>query len=206
MLEPDRLSALLISHMHPDHFFDLVPLKYLLQFSAGRERPLPLYVPPGGTGVLCRLCDAVGLDGEFFSYFELAEYDPHAALQCGALSISFALTRHFIEGYAARFVSGDGGDLFYSSDTSWSESVIDFARGAAVALVEATRADAPPEEDNPGHLTPFLAGRLAADAGVSRLILTHFPQSLAGRTRAEGERGFGRAVEMAEPGRRYSIP
>src|SRR5438477_2777867 len=46
------LSGVAISHLHPDHYFDLVQLYYMLKF--GEPRPatlspsLPLFLPPGG--------------------------------------------------------------------------------------------------------------------------------------------------------------
>src|SRR6266851_3109108 len=48
----NRLRGVAISHLHPDHYFDLVQLYYMLKF--GEPRPaelsprLPLFVPPGG--------------------------------------------------------------------------------------------------------------------------------------------------------------
>src|SRR6202022_1390909 len=46
------LRGVAISHLHPDHYFDLVQLYYMLKF--GEPRPteltqrLPLFLPPGG--------------------------------------------------------------------------------------------------------------------------------------------------------------
>src|SRR5437763_5484042 len=49
------LTAIVISHMHPDHIFDLVPLAYAYR-SLERGRPAPpLHLPPEGIGVLDRL-------------------------------------------------------------------------------------------------------------------------------------------------------
>src|SRR3982074_2070882 len=48
----NRLRGVAISHLHPDHYFDLIQLYYILKF--GEPRPadlsprLPLFVPPGG--------------------------------------------------------------------------------------------------------------------------------------------------------------
>ena len=47
----NRLGGVAISHLHPDHYFDLVALYYLLKY--GEARPaevtrLPIFVPPGG--------------------------------------------------------------------------------------------------------------------------------------------------------------
>ena len=46
----ESLAAIVISHMHPDHFFDLVPLKYGIAFN--RYPRIPLFLPPGGEPIL----------------------------------------------------------------------------------------------------------------------------------------------------------
>jgi ribonuclease BN (tRNA processing enzyme) len=46
-IAPDALGAIVISHMHPDHFFDLVPLRYGLKYGpAKRASRMPLWIPP----------------------------------------------------------------------------------------------------------------------------------------------------------------
>jgi ribonuclease BN (tRNA processing enzyme) len=50
-LPANRLTAVAISHLHPDHYFDLVQLYYLLRFGdrrADQAPRLPVFVPPGG--------------------------------------------------------------------------------------------------------------------------------------------------------------
>ncbi len=51
-----RLDAIVISHMHADHFLDLVPLRYGLKYGEPpRAERIPLWLPPGGvTG--CKRC------------------------------------------------------------------------------------------------------------------------------------------------------
>src|ERR1700716_1611694 len=53
---PNRLQGVAISHLHPDHYFDLVQLYYMLRFGEPRPadlpRRLPVHVPPGGREVL----------------------------------------------------------------------------------------------------------------------------------------------------------
>src|SRR3982074_2261454 len=55
----NRLRGVAISHLHPDHYFDLVPLYYMLKFgnppTSDLPARLPVYVPPGGREFLDRL-------------------------------------------------------------------------------------------------------------------------------------------------------
>ena len=46
--DPADVRAIFISHLHPDHFIDIYPLRYYLQFSAAQEKlPITIYAPPG---------------------------------------------------------------------------------------------------------------------------------------------------------------
>src|SRR5579875_3203130 len=43
----DRLGAVVISHMHADHFLDLIPLRYALRYGSRRPHAkLKVYLPP----------------------------------------------------------------------------------------------------------------------------------------------------------------
>ena len=201
-----RLSAIIISHMHPDHYFDLVPLKYAYLFQ--RIPPVPLLLPPGGLAILHRLQTAAGLRDSFFeSSFEVSEYDPAQTLvQIAGLSIDFAPTQHFVPGYAMRFRSADSPrELAYSSDTGWVDSVLELFDGAAVGLVEATLLEDDPGEDIEGHLTAAQAGRLARQAGLTKLLLTHYWKDLGERLRAEAQSAFGGTIEMVEERTTYDV-
>ena len=46
---PDRLSAVLISHLHADHWTDLIVGLHTLRFAFERDEPLPVYGPEGWT-------------------------------------------------------------------------------------------------------------------------------------------------------------
>jgi ribonuclease BN (tRNA processing enzyme) len=63
------------------------------------------------------------------------------------------------------------GSLVYCTDTAYDEATIDFARGARVLVHEGFYA-AESQDDN-GHTAAGDAARLAAAAGVERLVLIH---------------------------------
>jgi len=201
-----RLTAIIISHMHPDHIFDLVPLRYA--FSFGGLPPIPLLLPSGGYAVLERLQTAAGVSDSFFKEtFDLGEYDPAQRQDLGDLSISFAPMRHFVPGYAMRFASSLSSDrsLVYSADTGWSDQVLDLARGAKLALIESTLLEYASEHEATGHLTAELAGRLAREAGVKRLLLTHYPHSFGDTMVTAARSVFAGPVELAVERGRYLV-
>jgi ribonuclease Z len=68
-----------------------------------------------------------------------------------------------------------GQSFAYVMDTAWCEGALDLAAGADLLLCESTFLSS--EEhlaDEYGHLTARQAGRLAAEADVRLLVLTHF--------------------------------
>ena len=61
--------------------------------------------------------------------------------------------------------------MVYSGDTDVCENLVTLARDADVLICESALPD---ELKVPGHLTPSLAGQIASQAGVRKLVLTHF--------------------------------
>ena len=68
-----------------------------------------------------------------------------------------------------------GQSFAYVLDTAWCDEALDLARGADMLLCESTFLSADEHlAAKYGHLTARQAGRLAAEAGVRLLVLTHF--------------------------------
>ena len=171
------LDAILVSHMHADHFFDLVPLRYALKYGERhRENRLPLWLPPGGRRALDALRTAVSQDAtdDFFdSTFEISEYDPSGSLRVNDLGLRFCRTLHYVEGYALRAETDDA-SIAYSADTAPCAEIVEFARGGSLFLCEAALGLAT-EEGRRGHSSAHEAGEMAEQARVGRLVLTHYP-------------------------------
>lgn len=176
-IEYARVGAIVVSHVHADHFFDLVPFRYALRYGhLPFERRIPLWLPPGGREALAALGKAVSSDApqDFFeSVFEVREYDPAEQLRVNDVPIRFARTRHFIEAYAAR-IESNGKSLTYSADTAPTDAVVELARGSSIFLCEATLG-LRSESGERGHCSALEAGSMAASAGVEQLVLTHYP-------------------------------
>jgi ribonuclease BN (tRNA processing enzyme) len=202
----EDVSAIVISHMHPDHFFDLVPLKYAYFF--GKIPKVPLFLPPGGQALLHRLQSAIRLADDFFEEsFEVHEYDPKSPLELDGFRFDFGLTQHFVDAYAMRITpsSKKGGALAYSSDTAWEDDLLALFRGSTVGLFEATLVEEVNDTDASGHLTGTQAGELARKSGIQKLLMTHYWRENAQELCDEAAAAFEGPVDLAKEGERYDI-
>jgi ribonuclease BN (tRNA processing enzyme) len=211
------VTAVVLSHMHADHFLDLIPYSYALTF-APRQQPVPvdrwagtehparplLYTPPGGTEVVRRVVGAWGSEDLVEKAFRLEEYAPDGALEVGPFRISFAPVPHFTATYAIS-VESDGARLAYGADSGPAPDLVEFARDADVFLIEATLPR--PERDGVrGHLTPAEAGEHGRAANAKRLVLTHISDELdLDAARQLAAASFGGPVEIAAEGAVYEI-
>ena len=172
---PAEIDHIFISHMHADHFIDLLALRFAVSKDLGglAERRGCLHLPPGGTDVLAQVLSAVSFPGDFFdSVWQVREYQPGESYELGGgLQARFAGGVHYIPGWAIRI---DGSSsLTYTGDTAPSEAVCELAFGSDLLLAEATL-DEPECGSVKGHLTATQAAELARAANVGRLMLTHF--------------------------------
>ncbi|MHB9092387.1 MAG: MBL fold metallo-hydrolase, partial [Chloroflexota bacterium] len=173
-INPFTLDAIVISHMHADHFFDLVPFRYALFYalSGRRESPLPLWLPPGGTATLTVLAQSFGSLQNFFAeVFAVREFAATEQMTVGGLNLRFQIMPHFVPSYGVR-VEGTG-TLVYSGDTAECPEIVALARGAHTLLCEATAQRRTYEQTKAGHVSAAGAGRIASESGVGRLLLTH---------------------------------
>jgi ribonuclease BN (tRNA processing enzyme) len=213
-----KVDAVVISHLHADHFLDLVPYSYALTY-APRRQPVPiqrwpgvqkphrprLICPPGSREVFRRIVGAWGNDELIENAFEMEEYSAQDTPEVGDLRFHFTEVPHFTETFAISVESANGGRVAYGADSSPNEKVIECARGADLLLMEATL-PRPERSGERGHLTPREAGEHAKAAGVKRLVLTHISDELdALWARREAESGFGGPVHLAYEGAVYRV-
>jgi ribonuclease BN (tRNA processing enzyme) len=198
------VDAVVISHLHADHFLDLVPFAYALTY-APRQATFParpaLHAPPGGRHCFRRVVGAWGNEELIENAFDLREYDRAEVLHTGPLTLRFQAVPHFVDTHAIEVTSATGGRLVFGADSSPSDDLCAFAHDADLLLIEATV----PTPGN-GHLTAAQAGEHGRKAGARRLVLTHLSDELdAAWAEAEAERTFGGPVEIAREGAVYEL-
>ena len=213
------VDAVVISHLHADHFLDLVPYSYALTY-APRQQPVPvdrwpgtdcpacpvLHAPPGARDLFRRVVGAWGNEDLIEKAFELREYDPEQEIEIGPIRISFQPVPHFTETFAMSISSSNGsGRIVYGADSRPTEALEEFARDADLMLVEATL-PRPERTGMRGHLTPEEAGSHARGAGAKRLLLVHISDELdADWARDEAAEAFGGPVEVAAEGATFEV-
>lgn len=202
---PERVRAIVISHMHPDHFFDLVPLKYLILFN-GLKRPT-LYVPPTGPGILAGIAQALGENGHFWEKaFDIQVFDPERGFDASGMSFRMAPTHHFIPAWSMRIRDEKSGSvLAYTSDTSLTEKLVEHLQGPDLLLAEASIEHQDRTETEKGHLTGEDAGLLASQTQAKRLVVTHYPQRRSQAILKAACAAFQGPCDLALEGAQYTI-
>jgi ribonuclease BN (tRNA processing enzyme) len=218
-LDYTDVDGVLISHLHADHFLDLVPFSYALTY-APKQQPGPVHTwpgtddparpqliaPPGGRATFRRVVGAWGNEDLIENAFVLSEYEAGDRVTVGEISASFHPVPHFIDTFAVN-VSAEGSDakLTYSADTSPGEEIVEIARDADLMIVEATL-PRPERTGQRGHLTPEEAGDHAKRAGAKRVVLTHISDELGDEwAREQAEAAFGGPVEVAREFATYEL-
>jgi ribonuclease BN (tRNA processing enzyme) len=206
-----RIDAVVLSHLHADHFLDLVPFAYALTYSPRQEPdsdgPRPrLVAPRGAAATFRRVVGAWGSEDLIENAFELEEYEPADEPRVGSLRFAFHLVPHFTETFAVAVEPVDGGGRFvFGADSRPTAELVRFARGADLLMLEATLTT-PERSGERGHLTPREAGEHGRAAETRRLVLTHFSDELDGaRACADATEAFGAPVEMASEGAVYAL-
>jgi ribonuclease BN (tRNA processing enzyme) len=116
--------------------------------------------------------------------------------------VSWAPAEHRPESIAYR-LEGENGGFVYTGDTEYTESVVELARSTHTLLIECSFPD---DQSVPGHLTPDGVARIAREASVERVVLTHiYPQADALDLVQEVGRGFDGEVLVAEDGTKLRV-
>jgi ribonuclease BN (tRNA processing enzyme) len=160
------LSAVVISHEHPDHSGELPVLRNALRFLLDVSGLSVLTTAPT-RDLVDRL---TGGAAPTFAWDVVADGDER---QVGDLRLRFVQTDHPVETLAVR-IDHPTGSLAYSADTG---SALDGGRldpdgnGVDLLLVEASMGAN--EEDVVQHLSARQAADLAMAAGARRVLVTH---------------------------------
>lgn len=200
-IEPSRLEAVLVSHLHPDHFVDLVSLRHYLRYEFDPPRRVTVHSD-------ARLTDRLdGLHGQGgFTAAALDVVPLRAGIRAvGPFMVECCRVTHTDDSYAFRLTVGGGPGLVYSGDVGRAADVEPLVRPGDTLLVEVSFG-AGPADPAAQHLDGPAVGRLAATTSPSRVLLTHLQMGNdADATLASVRSAFRGPVELVEPGYRTVV-
>lgn len=208
--DPFDLDALVFSHLHPDHCADFSALTVLRRYHPAPTRDprvhrLPVFAPAEAPSrFVAAYCpdEADRAVTDLSDVFDFRRIERSARI--GPFAVDVVTAAHPCEAYSFRIVH-NGRSLVYTGDTGPSPALDELAAGVDVLLAEASWTDA---ADRPAdlHLSGTQAGRLAATAGVGRLLVTHVPpwtdrDAVLAEARAE----FTGPAELVVQGGSYEV-
>ncbi len=190
-IRAEDLTAVVLTHEHPDHCVDVYGLHVLTRYGLEREG-LPVYAPEG-------LADHLGqlVGGDWGGAFEWLPIDEDEKVKIGGVDLRFSRTDHPPPTYAVE-ATADGRRMIYTSDTGPGWDVSAFEPGADLVLSEATYEHGKKPVEI--HLSAHEAGTMAREARARRLMLTHlWPRLDPHKVVTEGSDAYGDSVSLAAP-------
>lgn len=200
VIDLDHLDAVVISHLHPDHFMDLCGLYVARRYRPDGDPPPPLKIY-GPQNTTARFAESYGLDasaGELAEIFDIQDLEDGADFQVGPITVTPRLVSHPVQAFGLR-LEHYGRTLAYSGDTDSCDSLVELARDADLLLAEASFQEG--RDDVRGvHMTGLRAGQTAAESGAHRLVLTHIPVWTDQHVvQAEAATVFRGPIDVAKP-------
>ncbi len=170
------ISFIFFSHLHPDHTGELISFLFATKYPdiERRQKLLTIVAGKGFAGFYNMLKNAYG---EWIKLqpglLNIVEMDNRAKdfIDFGGFTVASIPVEHTDESLAYRINTADGESVVYSGDTDFSDNLVTLAKNADLLICESALPD---ELKVPGHLTPSLAGEIATQANVGKLVLTHF--------------------------------
>ncbi len=177
-VDPREVDRVFLTHYHVDHHADLLALLFARHNPRWREEGLPGLFVGGPKGLLRLLAAWKDLYGEILDDPGLEAEE----IEEGEFSRDHLLVRAFPARHPNGIVDGAGSLAYrfeipghpvfcFTGDSEETATLVEAARDAHLLLCECSFPD---EHPVPGHMTPSAAGRLAREAGVKHLVLTHF--------------------------------
>jgi len=179
-----EFNDVLLSHDHPDHMAGIDFVQFDRALFGGDCDPLRVHASYEALEGLKRHCLATRLNiwdisGDYGRNLEGRKFlhwkpsPPGHVIELGPRTTAWHFPADHITGASGWRVECDGKAVVFSGDTRYSPEVVKASEGADLLIHEAFCVGDSVLASNAGHCTGGEAGQVAAEARVSRLVLTH---------------------------------
>ena len=188
-IEPSGIEAIAISHLHPDHFVDLVPLRHYLRWEFEPARQVRVVAPAG----LAARLDGLHAEPGFCAAALAIETLTAGSRSIGPFTIEAVRVTHTSDSHAFRVSVGHGPGLVYSGDCGRASDLDPLVRPGDVLLTEVSFGVGP-VPSGALHLDAAAVAGLATRTKPARVLLTHL------------QMGYDRAATVAAVEAAADIP
>jgi len=177
------IDYIALSHFHPDHTADIIHFLFALRnIRPSFKKPITILGPFGTKEFIRSLQSAYrGYINLPINMLRIDELGKKSKRTYNGLTILTYPVKHTPESIGFRIIEEETGkSIAYSGDTGMCEDVIELIKGVDLAILECSF----PEEylrawNLDTHLSPSLAGKIASEAEVKTVLLTHlYPECL----------------------------
>jgi ribonuclease BN (tRNA processing enzyme) len=195
-IDANTIDAIILSHLHGDHFGGIPFLLLQGQFLTRRERPLLFAGPPGSTERINAAIEVFfprSTKNKWRFPWSVTEIPDGVPADVLGLTVVSAEVVHFSGAPSTALRITDGAKIFsYSGDTEWTEALLPIANGADLFVVECYDYD----RDLTAHMNWTTVKRRLPDFNARRVMLTHMNPTML----AKVEEAKAAGVLVAEDG------
>jgi ribonuclease BN (tRNA processing enzyme) len=199
-VDPAEVDGVVVSHLHPDHFIDLVALRHYLRYEFRPPRRVTVHAPRALPARLDALHDEPGFTSA------VLDVEPLEAgrLQIGPFDLEVARVTHTDDSYGFRVSDGAGTGIVYSGDCGVAADLAALVRPGDTLLVEVSFGVGPVPK-GALHLDAPAIVELATATRPGRILLTHIQMGFDREATVAAVRsGYPAPVELVEPGGRVA--
>jgi ribonuclease BN (tRNA processing enzyme) len=195
----DVPDAILISHLHGDHFAGIPFLLLEYKYKNPRSRPLVIAGPPTTEARIAELYAALYEDIHTRPLDFPIEYrvlEPGGRTRLAGLDVeAFEVPHSAMPVCLGYRIAAPGASMLFSGDSSWTDEFTRRSRGVDVFLCECCSM----EPDAPVHVSYRDVVAHRAALGCKRLLLTHLGEDVRTALDVEVERAYdGMVVEFGK--------